>query len=99
MIDKNGQPVVDPCSWVFQALARTGYYRRPAGYISPEEQAARDTELEARAVMTQRHKAEQARFEAWKTSLTSDDLERIFAGYLGGPREAWLKKVWKETAS
>ena len=54
MLDKAGQPVADPCSWVFTALARTGYYRRPKGYISPEEQAAKDAEAEAKAVVAAR---------------------------------------------
>jgi len=62
MVDKQGQPVTDPCSWGFGSLARTGYYRRPVGYVSPEEQAVRDAEVEARAVSQARQKAEQTRF-------------------------------------
>ncbi len=95
MADKNGNPVADPCSWVFTALARTGYYRRPAGYVSPEEQAARDAEQDARAVTTARKQAETAQFETWRDSLSPDDLAAAMVGYPGGPRDAWLRACWK----
>ena len=96
MRDKDGQPVLDPCSWVFRSLARTGYYRRPKGYVSPEEQAARDAEEEARAVAVARRKAEQAQFETWRDALAQEELERAMRGYPGGPKDAWLKSVWRK---
>ncbi|WP_232286249.1 hypothetical protein [Solidesulfovibrio carbinoliphilus] len=95
MRDKDGRPVADPCAWVFRSLARTGYYRRPKGYVSPEEQAARDAEEEARAVVAARQAAEQARFAAWRDGLTPDGLAAAMRGHPGGPKEAWLKSVWK----
>jgi hypothetical protein len=94
--DKAGQPVADPCSWAFRALAQNGYYRRPKGYVSPEEQAARDAEEEARDVTAARQQADQARYEAWRDGLTQDELAQAMQGHPGGPKEAWLKKVWKE---
>ena len=97
MLDKDGQPVADPCSWVFRSLARTGYYRRPKGYISPEEQAAKDLEAEAKAVTAARHAAEQAQFETWRDGLTPDELADAMRGHPGGPKDAWLKSVWKKT--
>jgi len=96
MLDKDGQPVTDPCSWVFTALARTGYYRRPKAYVSPEEQAAKDTEAEAKAVVAARQAAEQAQFEAWREGLLPDELTDALRGHPGGPKDAWLKKIWRD---
>ena len=96
LVDKSGQPVADPCSWAFRALAQNGYYRRPKGYVSPEEQAAKDAEEEARAVSLARQKAEQAQFETWKGSLSPEELEEAMVGHPGGPKEAWLKRIWRE---
>lgn len=95
MTDKDGNPVADPCFWVFASLARTGYYRRPVGYVSPEEQAARDAEQEAKAVTAARKQAETASFEAWRDALTPDDRDRAMTGYPGGPRDTWLRTYWK----
>lgn len=96
LCDKAGQPVSDPCSWVFTALARTGYYRRPKGYVSPEEQAAKDAEAEAKAVIAARQAAEQAQFEAWRDGLSPDELADALRGHPGGPKDAWLKKIWRD---
>jgi hypothetical protein len=99
MRDKDGQTVADPCSWVFRSLARTGYYRRPKGYVSPEEQAAKDAEDEAKAVIAARQAADQARFEAWKAGLDEQALDEAMRGHPGGSRDAWLKKIWRERAA
>jgi len=96
MLDKTGQPVADPCSWAFTALARTGYYRRPKGYVSPEEQAVKDAEAEAKAVVAARQAAEQAQFEAWRDGLSPDELTDALRGHPGGPKDAWLKKIWRD---
>lgn len=96
LVDKSGQPVADPCSWAFRALAQNGYYRRPKGYVSADEQASKDAEEEARAVIAARQKAEQAQFEAWRDGLSPDDLADALRGHPGGPKDAWMKKVWKE---
>lgn len=97
MRDKEGQPVLDPCAWVFRSLARTGYYRRPKGYVSPEEQAARDAEEEARAVAAAWRKAEQTQFETWREALSPEQLAETMHGYPGGPRDAWLKAAWRKS--
>jgi len=57
MRDKNGEPVTHPLNWVFSSLARTGYYRRPQDYISPQEQA----EIDAAEENEHRKKARDAR--------------------------------------
>lgn len=96
LVDKDGQPVLDPCSWTFRALAQNGYYRRPKGYVSPAEQAALDAEAEARAVCQARQRQEQAAFEAWKAGLSPDALRRAMIGHPGGPKDVWLRAQWKK---
>uniref|UniRef100_I2Q7Q7 Uncharacterized protein n=1 Tax=Desulfovibrio sp. U5L TaxID=596152 RepID=I2Q7Q7_9BACT len=94
MLDKSGAPVADPCSWVFRSLARTGYYRKPPGYVSPEEQALLDAEETAKRLTATRQRAEQAQYEAWRAGLTPEAFEAAMVGYVGGPREQWLKSQW-----
>lgn len=94
MLDKNGVPVADPCSWVFRSLARTGYYRKPPGYVSPEEQALLDAEETAKKLAATRQRAEQAQYEAWRAGLSPEALQAAMVGYVGGPREQWLKSRW-----
>lgn len=96
LVDKDGQPVSDPCSWAFRALAQNGYYRRPKGYVSAEEQALRDQEEEAKAIFSARKNAEQAQFEAWQASLSPEEMADCLRDHPGGPKEAWLKHIWKE---
>lgn len=96
MADKDGRPVADPCSWVFRSLSRTGYYRRPQDYVSPEEQAARDEEAQARSVALARQKAEQAQFETWRDGLSQEEHKDALQGHPGGSKDAWLRRVWKE---
>lgn len=95
MLDKTGQPVADPCAWVYRSLASQGYYRRPAGYVSVEEQAERDAADEAKALAKSREEARQARFRAWLQGLSGEEREKALAGRIG-PEEAWLKKVWAQ---
>jgi len=67
--------------------------------VSPEEQAVLDQEEEARALQAARKKAEQARFEAWRDGLSPEELAQAMAGHPGGPKDAWLKRVWLERVS
>ena len=93
MLDKANQPVADPCAWVFRSLASQGYYRRPTGYVSPEEQAERDAAEEAKALAKTREIAKQGRFRAWLQGLSVEQREKVLEGRIG-PEEAWLKKEW-----
>jgi len=95
LTDKTGQPVADPCSWAFRALAQNGYYRRPKGYVSPEEQAERDAAAEAQALAQSREQAREARFQAWAKGLSAADRQSALEGKQG-PEEAWLKNVWRQ---
>ena len=96
MTDKAGQSVADPCAWVYRSLASQGYYRRPVGYVSAQEQAERDAEDEAKALARRREAARQERFRAWLQGLSVDERKNALAGKLGGSDEAWLKSVWSK---
>ncbi len=96
MLDKTGGPVADPCSWVFRSLSKTGYYRQPKGYVSPEEQAIRDEADRLENIRRERTRLDEERFLAWKESLTTEEVKNVVQGYPGGNKDAWLKKVWRE---
>ena len=96
LVDKDGHPVADPCSWAFRALAQNGYYRRPKGFVSLEEQALRDAEAEAKSLAAARQRAETARFEAWKAGLSPEELEKYLHGHPNDPADGWLRRVWKD---
>ncbi len=95
MLDKNGNRVQDPCSYVFNSLARTGYYRRPKGYESPDERALKDQEEEARALQEAQRKKEMAAFEAWRGSLSQEEMDTITQNSYG-PQEEWLKHYYRK---
>ena len=66
MLDRTGQPVQDPCSWVFQSLVKTGCYRQPAGDVSPAILAERAEQEQLRLLLEEQKKTERLRFEAWR---------------------------------
>lgn len=75
--DSKGNPIEKPAHWVFETLARQGYYPRPTGYISPQEQAERDA-AEEKARFAAAHEArKEAEYEAWAAQLTAQERERI----------------------
>lgn len=73
MRDKNGEPVSHPLNWVFSSLARTGYYRRPQGYISPQEQAEIDATVEEERLKKAREARKKSAFEAWCAGLSPQE--------------------------
>lgn len=79
MRDKNGEPVSHPLNWVFSSLARTGYYRRPQGYISPQEQAERDAAAEEERLKNAREERKNSAFEAWRSGLSPEEKRAIVA--------------------
>jgi len=109
LTDASGNPIMKPLDYVFSTLARTGYYRRPEGYISPDEQAELDQEAELRALANVRERVEQAKFDAWLTNLADEEREKILEmrpGYRPGRPKgvtastgelAWLKSHWIKT--
>lgn len=79
MRDKNGEPVTHPLNWVFSSLARTGYYRRPQGYISPQEQAEIDAAEEEERLKKARDARKNSAFEAWRAGLSPQEKNAIVA--------------------
>lgn len=79
MRDKNGEPVAHPLNWVFSSLARTGYYRRPQGYISPQEQAEIDAAEEDERLKKVREARKKSAFEAWRAGLSPQEKNAIVA--------------------
>lgn len=106
MFDSKNNPVKDPCSWVFTCLSKSGSYKRPAGYISPEYQAELDWKEEQERLSKIREERFQLEFEAWNGQLSeSDKLDILGKGgpLSGGPleiprlREHFRKHVFKNT--
>ena len=77
--DSSGNPVRSPNAWVFTILARQGYFPRPDGYLSPEEQAKRDEAEEERKANTQQSILLQKRFEHWCENLTQEERTAILS--------------------
>lgn len=77
MRDKNGEPVANPLNWVFSSLARTGYYRRPQGYISLQEQAEIDAAKEYERLKKAREIHKKSAFEAWRSGLSPEEKNAI----------------------
>lgn len=93
--DARGNPVADPRSYIFHAIAKTGYYRRPPGYVSAQEQAELDAAEEARRVAKARAEREDAEFHAWRTGLDPETVQTLLEGRRG-PEEVWLRAKWRE---
>ncbi|MBD5557633.1 MAG: hypothetical protein HDQ92_03510 [Desulfovibrio sp.] len=79
MRDKNGEPVSHPLNWVLSSLARTGYHRRPQGYVSPQEQAKRDAASEGERLKIAREERKNSAFEAWRSGLSPKEKRAIVA--------------------
>lgn len=77
MRDKSGVPVTSPVDWVFTSLSKNGYYRRPAGYVSPQEQAELDAAEEAQRISVARDALKKATFEAWLADLPTEERTAI----------------------
>ncbi len=86
MRDKNGEPVSHPLNGVFSSLARTGYYRRPQGYISPLEQAEIDAAEEDERLKKARDVRKNSAFEAWCAGLSPQEKNAIVAPETGCTR-------------
>ncbi len=77
MKDKHAEQVKSPMNWVFQILARQGYYPRPHNYVSGEEQAEMDIKLESeRLAKLQKENASNA-FNTWLLSLSEEQKKEI----------------------
>lgn len=104
MRDKNGEPVANPLNWFFSSLARTGYYRRPQGYISLQEQAEIDAAKEYERLKKAREIHKKSAFEAWRSGLSPEEKNAIAEpGNRAFPmpedtalRQHFFHKVWPD---
>jgi hypothetical protein len=104
--DKNGNPVEKPVGWTYKTLSRQGYYQRPAGYVSPQEQVARDVAEEKKRMASTMEELHEAEFSVWSSQLTSEErigIVRVAAG--GNPfpmpdsvrlKAHFDKQIWPE---
>ena len=83
---KTGQQVSKPVDWVFISLSKTGYYRRPEGYVSPQEQAELDAAEEAGRVTRVCEERKKAAFDVWILELPPKERTAIITPANGGIR-------------
>lgn len=98
MRDKSGQQVSNPVSWVFTSLAKHGYYRRPEGYVSPQEQAELDASEEAKRIAAACEVRQKAEFDAWVSELSPKERMAITTppdGKLPMPEDTALRLYFK----
>ena len=97
MRDKSGAPVASPVDWVFTSLSRNGYYRRPAGYVSPQEQAELDAAEEAKRRTEACEARQKAEFDAWSAVLLPEERATITAppGAFSMPEDTALRLHFK----
>jgi len=104
MLDKHGQKVQNPNSYLFRCLAKDGTYTPPNGYVSPERQAEQTAREEAERIIEEKRKKQEAGKEAafleWLDSLSDKDKQEICKNspskkvsrqYL---KSHWLKNIY-----
>jgi hypothetical protein len=79
MRDKEGKAIELPVNWVFAILAKQGYYPRPQGYVSPQEQAELDAAEEAKRITIARKARVEADCGAWIAGLSQEQRRTILA--------------------
>lgn len=92
----NGELVRDPYAYVVGSLFKSGYYRRPEGYVSAKEHAEMDAEEEARRVVEAHKKRKEAEFQAWLSGLKPEERGAILREAPPGPAEQTLKVAWRK---
>ena len=98
MRDKSGAPVTSPVNWIFSSLSKNGYYRRPKGYVSPQEQAELDAAEESKRIAEAREARKKAAFDAWLSELSSEERVSMTAspgGAIKIPEDAALRLHFK----
>ena len=86
MKDAEGKPVGLPANWVFFILAKQGYYPRPSGYVSPQEQVELDAAEERKRVIAAKEERLKAECEAWIAHLSLDERCAILGEGANGIR-------------
>ena len=77
MRDKSGNAITSPVSWVFKILATQGYYPRPEGYRSPQEQAEVDTAEELKRQTAAYEARQTAEADAWILKLSPEERNAV----------------------
>ncbi len=77
MKDKSGELVKSPTNWVFQILARQGYYPRPHNFTSAKEQAELDTKQERERLEKLQEENDSKTFEEWLARLTEEEKSKF----------------------
>lgn len=77
MKDAEGVPIRLPLNWVFNILAKQGYYPRPSGYVSPQEQAELDAAEEQKRVIAAQEQRLKTECDAWIARLSTDEQSAI----------------------
>lgn len=98
MKDKDDQSVLHPTNWVFQILAKQGYYPRPTGYVSPQEQAERDAAEEQKSLSVALEERFQAECAVWIAGLSGDKRRAILGdknGKLRMPDDVALRNHFR----
>lgn len=97
LVDGKGTPVSKPLDYCFIALAKTGYYRKPNGYLTPEEQAALEAEEATKKVIEANERRKLAEFTAWQSGLTNEDKRKIIEakGKLRPPDDVCLRDYYR----
>ena len=99
MQDKTGAAIISPVNWVFKILATQGYYPRPEGYVSPQEQAELDAVEEYKRHTTAREIRQNMALESWKSALSSEEHASITVPKNGGskiPEDIALRLYFKK---
>lgn len=99
MHDKSGNPISSPVSWVFKILAHQGYYPRPEGYRSPQEQAELDAAEELKRHTAAYEARQIAEADAWMARLTPGERSAILGprnSPVQMPEEVLLRRHFRE---
>lgn len=99
--DKDGKIVDSPGGYIFNAIARKGYFRRPVGYRSPAEDYAEELRagvelkrqiavLEAERTKFLEEEEADRKVEAWYQAKPAKERDALLAGKIG-PLKQWLK--------
>lgn len=89
------KPVGLPANWVFFILAKQGYYPRPSGYVSPQEQAELDAAEERKRVIAAREERFKAECDLWISSLSVDERNTIESGTIRMPDNMALRNYFR----
>ncbi len=77
MLDREGREIEQPVNWVFTILARQGYYPRPTGFVSAQEQAELDAATEKKQLAAAQEERLRAECAVWIDALSADERNAI----------------------